>query len=52
MLWPALEDLDTVALNFLIDPHTRLGVDLRESDYAQLTSINDRARYLGNKLPP
>jgi acyl carrier protein len=44
-------DLDSMDyLNFLIDLHTRLGVDIPESDYALLGSIDDIVRYLAARI--
>jgi len=33
-------------LNFLIGLHTRLGVEIPESDYGKLTSLSDLIHYL------
>lgn len=45
-------DLDSMDwLNFIIALHTRLGVDIPESDYAKLVTLNDVIGYLERKLP-
>jgi acyl carrier protein len=36
-------------LNFLIGLHKRLGVEIPEADYGQLTTLSDLLRYLSNK---
>ena len=33
-------------LNFLIDLHTRLGVEIPESDYGKLSTLSELIRYL------
>ncbi len=44
-------DLDSMDwLNFLIGLHERLKVDIPESDYARLTSLDAITRYLSQKL--
>jgi len=44
-------DLDSMDfLNFLIRLHERLGVDVPESDYAKLVTLNDFVAYLGARL--
>ncbi|MEX0958375.1 MAG: phosphopantetheine-binding protein [Burkholderiales bacterium] len=44
-------DLDSMDwLNFIIALHTRLQVDIPESDYAKLVTLNDVIGYLQNKL--
>ncbi|MDD5295713.1 MAG: acyl carrier protein [Rhodocyclaceae bacterium] len=46
-------DLDSMDwLNFLIGLHDKLKVDIPESDYARLVTLNDLIAYLGAKLPP
>jgi acyl carrier protein len=45
-------DLDSMDwLNFIIALHTRLEVDIPESDYAKLVTLNDVIGYLERKLP-
>lgn len=44
-------DLDSMDwLNFLVGLHQRLGVEIAESDYARLISLNDVVDYLQAKL--
>jgi acyl carrier protein len=44
-------DLDSIDwLNFLIGLHERLGVDIAESDYIRLISLNDITAYIHAKL--
>jgi acyl carrier protein len=44
-------DLDSMDwLNFLIGLHERLGVDIAESDYIRLISINDIVEYIYARL--
>jgi acyl carrier protein len=38
-------------LNVLIGLHTRLGVQVPEADYGQLTTLSGLVRYLSSKLP-
>ena len=43
-------DLDSMDwLNFLIALHRKLGVDIPESDYARLVTLDDLVSYLGAK---
>ena len=43
-------DLDSMDwLNFLVALHQRLGVDIPESDYAKLTTLNRLVAYLAAK---
>ena len=45
-------DLDSMDwLNFLISLHQRFQVEIAESDYAQLRSLNNEADYLSARLP-
>ena len=45
-------DLDSMdCLNFLISLHQRFQVEIAESDYAQLRSLNNVADYLSARLP-
>ncbi len=45
-------DLDSMDwLNFLIGLHRKLGVDIPESDYAQLTTLARVLEYLTARLP-
>ena len=45
-------DLDSMDwLNFLIGLHRKLGVDIPESDYAQLTTLARVLEYLKARLP-
>jgi len=45
-------DLDSMDwLNFLIGLHQRLGVNIPESDYAQLVTLDDVLDYLQARLP-
>jgi acyl carrier protein len=37
-------------LNFIIALHTRLKVDIPETDYAKLVTLDDVTRYLRRKL--
>ena len=44
-------DLDSMDfLNFLVRLHEKLGVDVPESDYAKLVTLNDFVAYLGARL--
>lgn len=44
-------DLDSMDwLNFLIGLHQKLKVDIPESDYTRLRSLNDLTDYLGAKV--
>lgn len=44
-------DLDSMDwLNFLVSLHERFGVNIAESDYAQLVSLNDILDYLQARL--
>jgi acyl carrier protein len=44
-------DLDSVDyLNFVIELHTQMGVDIPESDYEKLTSIDAAIDYLAAKI--
>jgi acyl carrier protein len=44
-------DLDSMdLLNFVIALHERLGVDIPESDYARLATLDDITAYLSSKL--
>ena len=44
-------DLDSMDwLNFLTSVHERFGVNIAESDYAQLVSLNDVLDYLQRQL--
>lgn len=44
-------DLDSMDwLNFLVSLHERFGVDIAESDYARLISLNDVVDYLQARL--
>ena len=43
-------DLDSMDwLNFLVGLHARLGVDIPESDYRKLVTLDDLLRYLSAK---
>lgn len=43
-------DLDSVDfMNFVVGLHTTLGVDVPETDYAKLASLNDCVNYLAGK---
>ncbi len=45
-------DLDSMDyLNFIIGMHERLNVDIPESDYQKLVSLDDIVNYLRGKLP-
>lgn len=45
-------DLDSMDwLNFLVGVHERLGVDIPESDYAKLVTLEDILAYLARKRP-
>ena len=44
-------DLDSMDwLNFLIGLHQKLNVDIPESDYSRLRTLNDLVEYLGAKV--
>jgi acyl carrier protein len=44
-------DLDSMdVLNFMIALHGRLGVDVPESDYGELASLNSAVDYLARRL--
>ena len=44
-------DLDSMDwLNFLQALHAALGVDIPESDYAKLVTLDDLAAYLGSRI--
>lgn len=44
-------DIDSVdLLNLMLGLHQRLGVDIPESDYARLQTVEAAIRYLGEKL--
>jgi acyl carrier protein len=44
-------DLDSIDwLNFLVALHERLGVDIPESDYARLVTLDNVVEYLAAKL--
>lgn len=46
-------DLDSMDwLNFLIGLHERLGVDIPETDYRKLVTLDDLLAYLGARLAP
>ena len=54
---PLREELDIDSFDFLrvlIELHVRLGVDVPESDYAQVGTLDDMVAYLGRRLgsPP
>ena len=45
-------DLDSMDwLNFIIALHTRMNVEIPETDYRKLTTLNDVVGYLRKKLP-
>ncbi len=45
-------DLDSIDyLNFIIGMHDRLNVEIPESDYQKLVSLDDIVNYLKEKLP-
>jgi acyl carrier protein len=45
-------DLDSMDwLNFLVALHERLKVDIPETDYAKLVTLDDLLGYLSEKLP-
>ena len=45
-------DLDSMDwLNFIIALHTRMKVEIPESDYTKLVTLNDVVGYLRKKLP-
>jgi acyl carrier protein len=45
-------DLDSMDwLNFLLGLHEKLKVEIPESDYSRLATLNDLAAYLAAKLP-
>lgn len=45
-------DLDSMDyLNFIVGLHEKLHVDIPESDYRRLVSLNDIVAYLQEKLP-
>lgn len=44
-------DLDSMDwLNFLVSLHERFGVNIPESDYAQLVSLDTVVNYLGSRI--
>jgi acyl carrier protein len=44
-------DLDSMDwLNFLVALHEKLGIDIREADYAKLATLDDLLAYLRAKL--
>ncbi|HYR00663.1 MAG TPA: acyl carrier protein [Casimicrobiaceae bacterium] len=44
-------DLDSMDwLNFLVGLHTKLGIDIPESDYAKLVTLDDLVAYAKTKL--
>lgn len=44
-------DLDSLDwLRFLVSLHNRFGVDIPESDYAQLVTVADLVAYLGARI--
>jgi acyl carrier protein len=44
-------DIDSMDfLNFVIALHERLGVDIPETDYSRLSTVNEIVAYLGPKL--
>ena len=44
-------DLDSVDyLNFIIELHERLGVEIPEVDYGRMTTLDDCVRYLATRL--
>ncbi len=44
-------DLDSMDwLNFLVGLHTKLGIDIPESDYAKLVTLDDLVAYAKRKL--
>ena len=46
-------DLDSMdVLRFATALHDRLGVEVPESDYAQITTVDGCVRYLEHRLPP
>jgi acyl carrier protein len=45
-------DLDSMDfLNFVVGLHKRLGVEIPESDYSRLASIDGAVAYLGTRAP-
>jgi acyl carrier protein len=45
-------DLDSMDwLNFLVALHERLKVEIPESDYAKLVTLDDLLAYLGKRIP-
>ncbi len=46
-------DLDSVDfLNFVLELHRQLGVDVPEVDYAKLATLDDCVAYLASRLAP
>ena len=46
-------DIDSMdALNFLIAVHEATGVDIPESDYPKLTTLDNIVAYLSTRTPP
>lgn len=46
-------DLDSMDfLNFVLGLHDRLGVDVPESDYAKLSTLDNAVAYLARRLQP
>ncbi|HMA32661.1 MAG TPA: phosphopantetheine-binding protein [Casimicrobiaceae bacterium] len=45
-------DLDSMDwLNFLVGLHERLGIEIPESDYRRLVSLDDLVAYLRTRIP-
>ena len=45
-------DLDSIDfLNFVIALHSRLGIDVPESDYAKLSTLDGAVDYLARRVP-
>jgi acyl carrier protein len=46
-------DLDSMDfLRFIVELHTRVGVDIPEADYGRLTSVRAIAEYLQSRVSP
>jgi acyl carrier protein len=44
-------DIDSVDyLNFIIELHERLGVEIPEADYGRMSTLDDCVRYLATRL--
>jgi len=50
-VWRTAYDLDSMdVLNVIIGLHTRLGVEVPETDYAKLATLDDAVAYLAGRI--